>query len=64
MPVKPVPDGYSSVTPYLALNDAARALDFYRRAGFVPYKRAIETSADPRLTGEVPLASAPQIPML
>lgn len=30
--VKPVPKGYRSVTPYLTLHDAARALDFYKRA--------------------------------
>src|ERR1700746_651008 len=29
---KPIPKGYHSVTPYLTLNDAARALDFYKRA--------------------------------
>jgi len=29
---KPIPQGYRSVTPYLTLNDAARALDFYKRA--------------------------------
>lgn len=30
--VRPIPKGYHSVTPYLAGNDAARAIDFYRRA--------------------------------
>ncbi len=29
---KPIPQGYHSVTPYLTLNDAARALEFYKRA--------------------------------
>ena len=29
---KPVPQGYRSVTPYLTLNDAGRALEFYKRA--------------------------------
>jgi PhnB protein len=29
--VKPVPEGYHSVTPYLVVHDAARALDFYQR---------------------------------
>lgn len=29
---KPIPAGFRSVTPYLTLNDAARALDFYKRA--------------------------------
>jgi len=30
--VKPIPKGYHSVTPYLSVNDTARALDFYKRA--------------------------------
>jgi PhnB protein len=30
--VQPIPKGYHSVTPYLCVNDAARAIDFYRRA--------------------------------
>ena len=32
MAVKPIPDGYHSVTPYLILDDATRALDFYKKA--------------------------------
>ncbi len=32
MAVKPVPDGYHTVTPYLIVRDAARALDFYKKA--------------------------------
>ncbi len=30
--VRPIPEGFHSVTPYLTVNDAARALDFYKRA--------------------------------
>jgi PhnB protein len=30
--VKPIPEGYHSVTPYLALADGPRAIQFYRRA--------------------------------
>jgi PhnB protein len=30
--VNPIPQGYHSVTPYLVVNDAARALDFYAKA--------------------------------
>jgi len=30
--VQPIPKGYHSVTPYLVVNDAARAIDFYKRA--------------------------------
>ena len=29
--VKPVPDGYHSATPYLIVDGAAKALDFYKR---------------------------------
>jgi PhnB protein len=32
MAVKPVPDGYHTVTPYLTLDDAAAAIDYYKRA--------------------------------
>jgi PhnB protein len=32
MAVKPVPDGYHTVTPYLIVKDAARALEFYKHA--------------------------------
>ncbi|MEQ2010397.1 MAG: VOC family protein [Limisphaerales bacterium] len=28
---KPIPDGYSAVTPYLIIKGAARAIDFYQR---------------------------------
>jgi PhnB protein len=30
--VKPVPDGYHTATPYLSINGAAKALEFYRKA--------------------------------
>lgn len=30
--VKAIPDGYHSATPYLIIDGAARALDFYKRA--------------------------------
>ena len=29
---KPIPQGFHSAIPYLTLNDAARAIDFYKRA--------------------------------
>lgn len=32
MAVKPIPDGYHAVTPYLIVDDAKRALDFYKQA--------------------------------
>jgi PhnB protein len=30
--VKPIPDGYHTVTPYLTVKNAARAIEFYKRA--------------------------------
>ena len=32
MTVKPIPDGYHSVTPYLICRDAAKAIAFYQKA--------------------------------
>ena len=32
MAVKPIPDGYHSVTPYLILDNAMGALEFYKKA--------------------------------
>src|SRR6266478_52257 len=32
MAVKPIPDGYHSVTPYLVVKGAAAAIDFYKKA--------------------------------
>jgi PhnB protein len=32
MAVKPIPEGYHSLTPYLAVEDAAKAIDFYKEA--------------------------------
>lgn len=32
MAVKPIPDGYHTVTPYLIVSNAAAAIEFYKRA--------------------------------
>ena len=32
MPVKPIPDGYHSATPYLIVGGAADAIEFYKKA--------------------------------
>jgi GNAT superfamily N-acetyltransferase len=45
-------------------HDHPSAVEFYCKAGFVPYKRGIEIADDPRLTGEVPRHAAPSIPIL
>ncbi|MDQ3686080.1 MAG: VOC family protein [Acidobacteriota bacterium] len=30
--VKPIPDGYHTITPYICVNDAANAIEFYKKA--------------------------------
>jgi PhnB protein len=32
MAVKPIPEGYESITPYLTVDDADAAIEFYKRA--------------------------------
>jgi PhnB protein len=32
MKTKPIPDGYNTLTPYLAIKGAEKALDFYKKA--------------------------------
>jgi ribosomal protein S18 acetylase RimI-like enzyme len=44
--------------------DHPAALGFYRKAGFRPYKFAVEVIEDPRLTGLLPRSAAPHIPMI
>jgi len=29
MPPKPIPDGYHTATPFLMVNDGAKAIEFY-----------------------------------
>ncbi len=45
-------------------SDYPSALRFYAKAGFVPYRRAIEVSDDPRLSGHLPRSAAPHVPIL
>ena len=32
MSVKPIPEGYHTLTPFLTVRDAARAIEFYKQA--------------------------------
>jgi PhnB protein len=32
MSVKPIPEGYRTITPYLAVEDAAKAIEYYKKA--------------------------------
>jgi GNAT superfamily N-acetyltransferase len=56
--------GIERVWVHTCTLDHASALGFYQRHGFVPYERSVETFADPRLIGILPVDSAPQIPLL
>lgn len=44
--------------------DHPNALAFYRKMGFVPRGRAVETFPDPRLAGILPRDAAPHVPLL
>ena len=57
-------EGVTRVHVHTCSLDHPAALAAYRRAGFVPVKRAIERFTDPRLTGILPADSAPQVPLL
>jgi PhnB protein len=45
MSVKPIPDGYHSITPFLTVRDAARAIEFYKEA-FGAKERGVMKSPD------------------
>ena len=57
-------EGVDRVHVHTCSLDHPAALSAYRRAGFAPYKRAIERFPDPRLLGVLPQDCAPQIPLL
>jgi len=57
-------EGVDRVHVHTCSLDHPAALSAYLRAGFTPYKRAIERFPDPRLLGILPRDSAPQIPLL
>jgi GNAT superfamily N-acetyltransferase len=57
-------DGVKRVHVHTCSLDHPAALAAYRRAGFIPYKRAIERFPDPRLLGILSADCAPQVPLL
>lgn len=57
-------DGITRVHVHTCTLDHPAALSAYRRAGFTPYKRAVERFPDPRLVGILPKDCAPQAPLL
>ena len=44
--------------------DHPKALSFYQKAGFVPYKLMVEVHDDPRLSGHLPYAAAGHVPLV
>ena len=56
--------GITRVHVHSCTLDHPAALATYRRAGFTPYKRAIERFADPRVIGALTPDAAPQIALL
>ena len=57
-------DGVRRVHVHTCTLDHPAALAAYQRAGFRPYRRAIERFPDPRLLGILPADCAPQVPLL
>jgi len=57
-------EGVERVHVHTCSLDHPAALSAYRRAGFTPYKRAIERFPDPRLLGILPKECAPQVALL
>lgn len=57
-------DGIRRVHVHTCSLDHPAALAAYCRAGFVPYRRAIERFPDPRLAGILSRDCAPQVPLL
>lgn len=45
MPVKPIPDGYHTLTPFLTVKDAVKAIEFYKQA-FGAKERGVMKSPD------------------
>jgi hypothetical protein len=43
--------------------DHPRAVPFYLRSGFRPFKREIEIFDDPRALGKLPRDAAPDVPL-
>lgn len=56
--------GVSRVWVNTCTLDAPGALRFYRKSGFTPYQRQVETFPDPRLTGLAPRDAAPHVPLI
>lgn len=61
---KVIARGRSALDVHTCMFDHPKALAFYMKNGFVPYARAVECFDDPRLTGLLPRAAAPWLPIM
>jgi GNAT superfamily N-acetyltransferase len=57
-------EGVGRIWLHTCTFDHPAAIPFYRRAGFKPYKFAIEVMPAPRLTGDLPRDAGPNIPII
>ncbi len=57
-------EGVERIWVHTCTLDAPGALGFYRKSGFMPYQRQIETFSDPRLSGHLPMDAAPHVPVI
>jgi PhnB protein len=62
MGVKPIPDGYHTVTPYLAVDDAAAAIEYYKSA--FGAKERVRMDAPGGLIGHAELEIGDSVVML
>ncbi len=56
--------GVARVWVHTCTLDGPGALGFYRKSGFTPYQRMLETFPDPRASGLIPREAAPHVPMI
>jgi GNAT superfamily N-acetyltransferase len=56
--------GVKHVWVHTCTLDGPGALGFYRKSGFTPYSRMVETFPDPRLSGLIPRDAAPHVPVI
>jgi GNAT superfamily N-acetyltransferase len=57
-------EGVRRVHLHTCTLDHPRALGFYLRHGFRAWKRAVEITPDPRITGDVPFEAGAEIPLI
>jgi PhnB protein len=57
--IKPIPEGYHSVTPYLVIRDAARAIEFYKQAFGATERMRVDRGDGKIMHAEVRIGDSP-----